>query len=91
MIVVRNLRQIPGGGALSQWQGRVGEHGSISIRYRWGLLTARISETSNDLREDSQILFEEEVGEKMGSYLTTEEMQAALAPVCHFLPEESPA
>lgn len=87
MIVVRDLRQVRAD-TPSQWKGRVGEQGSIHIQYRWGLLTARLSETSSDPWENSRIVFDQEVGERMSGYLTTEEMQAALAPVCHFLPKE---
>ena len=86
MIVVRQLRQMTTD-TPAQWQGRVGERGSIYIRYRWGVLTARVSETSSDPWEDSQIIFDQEVGERLSGYLTTAEMQAALAAVCHFLPE----
>lgn len=35
-----------------------------------------------------QIVFDQEVGERRSSYLTTEEMQTTLASVCHFLPED---
>lgn len=69
----------------------MGDHGSIHIRHRWGILTARVSETSCDPWDNGQIVFDEEVGERMGGYLPTEEMQAALAPVCHFLPQEQKA
>ena len=89
MIQVRDLRQLPGGGALSQWQGRIGEHGSISIRYRWGLLTARVYETAPEVWQEGQLVFEQEVGEKMGIYLSTDEMQATLASVCHFVENEA--
>jgi hypothetical protein len=88
MIVVRELRQISADSP-AQWRGRVGDHGSIHIRYRWGVLTARVSENSSDLYENSQIVFDQDVAERMSGYLTTAEMQAALAPVCHFVPEES--
>jgi hypothetical protein len=88
MTVVRELRQISVDSP-AQWRGRVGEQGSIQIRYRWGVLTARVSETSSDPWENGRIVFDQEVGERMSGYLTTAEMQAALAPICHFLPEES--
>jgi len=87
MIVARELRQITVD-TPSQWKGRVGKHGSIYIRYRWGVLTARLSEASSDPWENSRIIFDQEVGERMSGYLTTEKMQAALALVCKFLPEE---
>ncbi len=90
MIVVCELRQNLTDSP-AQWQGRVGEHGSVHIRHRWGILTARVSETSSDPWDNGQIVFDGEVGERMGGYLTTEEMQAALAPVCHFLPQEQKA
>ncbi len=35
MIVVRELCQISTA-TPARWRGRVGEHGSIHIRYRWG-------------------------------------------------------
>lgn len=87
MIVVREWQQISADSP-AQWSGRVGDHGSIHIRHRWGILTARVSETSSDSWDNGQIVFEEEVGERMGGYLTDEEMLAALAPVCDFLPQE---
>jgi hypothetical protein len=86
MIVVRELRQITFD-TPAQWGGRVADHGSIHIRYRWGVLTARVSETS-DPWENSRVVFDHEVGNRMSGYLTTAEMQDALASVCHFLPEE---
>jgi hypothetical protein len=89
MIVVRELRKISSDSP-AQWRGRVGELGSIHIRYRWGVLTARVPETSSDPWENSRMVFDQEVGERMSGYLTGE-MQAALAPVCHFLPEEPPS
>jgi hypothetical protein len=42
----------------------------------------------SDPFENGTIVFDQEVGERMSGYLTTEEMQTAFAPVCHFLPEE---
>jgi hypothetical protein len=86
MIEVRELRQITTD-CPSQWRGRAGEHGSIYIRYRWGVLTARVSQTSTDPFENGTVVFDEEIGERMSGYLTTEEMQTALGLVCHFLQE----
>ena len=83
MIVVRELRKISSA-CPAQWPGCVGDHGWIHIRYRWGVLTARVSETGFNPGENSRIIFDQEVGERMGGYLTTEEMQTALALVCHF-------
>lgn len=53
MIVVRELRQLTAD-TPAQWQGRVGDHGSIHIRYRWSVLTARVSETSSDPWENGR-------------------------------------
>jgi hypothetical protein len=52
------------------------------------VLTARVSQTSSDPFADGQVVFDQEVGARLGSYLTSEGMQAALASLCHFLPEE---
>jgi hypothetical protein len=87
MIVVRELHQISTD-TPAQWKGRIGQHGSIHIRYRWGVLTAASRKPVPNPFENGTIVFDQEVGERMSGYLTTEEMQTALAPVCHFLPEE---
>lgn len=51
MVVMRELRKISADTSV-QWKGRVGDHGSIHICYRWGMLTVRVSETSADAFEN---------------------------------------
>ncbi len=74
--------------APSQWEGEVGEHGSIYIRYRHGILRAHVSMTTVDALGDGKIIFEDDVGTKigdrLGGYLETADMQKFLAHLCRF-------
>jgi len=74
--------------APSQWEGEVGEHGSIYIRYRHGTLRAHVSLTSADALGDGEIIFEDdvgiEIGDRLGGHLETAEMQKFLAHLCCF-------
>lgn len=74
--------------APSQWEGEVGEHGSIYIRYRHGTLRAHVSMTTADALGDGEVIFEDDVGTKigdrLGGYLETAEMQKFLAHLCCF-------
>jgi hypothetical protein len=88
MIVVHNLRLIcPAAPTL--WQGRVGERGSISIRYRWGGLLVRVSHDVDDPHEEGEIIYEGRIGTDPGdrtgdSWCGEGEMQAALKHLCIF-------
>jgi hypothetical protein len=87
MIVVRGLK-MTSKAAPSAWEGRVGERGSIAIRYRWGGLTVYVSYES-DYPWDGELVFEGLVGDDPGertgnSSCSEEEMKAALADVCLF-------
>ena len=68
-----------------------GTRGILADAHFYGLIdfetaVAQLRRTS-DPSDDGQIVFEEEVGERMSSCLATKEMQTAVAIVCHFLPE----
>jgi len=74
--------------APSQWEGRAGEHGSICIRYRWGTLRARLTLTDDTGSTSETCIYEEDIGSKtgdrLGGYMTTDEMQKILAGLCRF-------
>lgn len=85
-VTVRNLRRTCPA-CPSQWEGDVGDHGSIYIRYRWGSLSARLSPTDRDA-VSAPTIYETDLGEitgdRLGGYMTTEEMQQHLAGICVF-------
>jgi hypothetical protein len=72
----------------SQWEGRIGDHGSIYIRYRWGVLTVRISMTDGNAVAVDSCFYEDDLGrrtgDRLGGYMDTDEMWQALEGVCHF-------
>jgi hypothetical protein len=72
----------------SQWEGRIHEHGSVYIRYRWGNLTVRISPTDAHAVHADTCLYEDHIGlrsgDRLGGYIETDELYLALAQVCHF-------
>jgi hypothetical protein len=72
----------------SQWEGRIYEHGSIYIRYRWGNLTVRISPSDALAVRADTCLYEDDIGQRtgdrLGGYMDTDELYEALAKVCHF-------
>jgi hypothetical protein len=72
----------------SQWEGRVNDVGSIYIRYRWGQLTARVSMTDANAVGMNSCIYDDDIGSKtgdrLGGYMATSEMQAALAGICCF-------
>lgn len=74
--------------APSQWEGRVGEQGSIYIRYRWGRLHARASLTTPDAVAQGSSIFDDDIGSRTGDRLDgsmeTEEMQRRLTGLCRF-------
>jgi len=74
--------------APSQWAGRVGECGSIYIRYRWGRLHARVSWMTPDAAAHGSSIFDDNIGSRTGDsldgYMETEEMQRRLTGLCHF-------
>jgi hypothetical protein len=74
--------------APSQWDGRVGERGSIYIRYRGGIMRAHVSLTTTDAYKNGEVVFDEDVGSQIGDrgggYLETSEMQALLAHLFRF-------
>jgi hypothetical protein len=69
----------------SQWEGRIGDHGSIYIRYRWGNLTVRTSETDGNAAAASSCFLEDDIGrrsgDRLGGYMETDEMRRALGSV----------
>jgi hypothetical protein len=72
--------------APSPWEGRIGEHGSIYIRYRWGKLRARVSMTTPEAVSQGESIFDDDSGSRTGDrldgFMETEEMQRRL--VCRF-------
>ncbi len=68
----------------SQWQGRVGENGSVYIRYRWGHLEVYLSEASRDPLSAGACIYDEQVGGEYDGQMSTAQMVAALAGVCRF-------
>jgi hypothetical protein len=87
MIVVRDLRMTCQA-APSLWEGRVGEHGSISIRYRCGGLLVRVSSESGDPM-DGAVIYDGAIGDDPGertgnSCCGEDEMNVALAGLCVF-------
>ncbi len=68
----------------TQWEGLVGEEGSIYIRYRWGELEVHVSETSRDPIRDGARVFDQPIGGKYDGRMSTDEMKALLAGVCRF-------
>jgi hypothetical protein len=72
----------------SQWDGRVGEQGSIYIRYRGGIMRVHVSLTTKDAYNDGEIVFHEDVGcqidDRGGGYLETPRMQELLASRLRF-------
>ncbi len=72
----------------SQWEGRVNDHGSIYIRYRWGTLTVRISMTDANAVGVDSCFYEDDLdrrtGDRLGGYMETDDMRKPLAGVCHF-------
>jgi hypothetical protein len=87
VIVVRDLTKTCQA-APSAWEGRVGERGSIAIRYRWGGLTVYVSYES-DYPWDGELVYEgllgDDPGERTGnSCCSEEEMKATLADLCLF-------
>jgi len=72
----------------SQWEGRVGNHGSIYIRYRWGRLTVRLATAAGDVSAPDTCIYDEDIGagtvDRLGGFLETDQMQAMLHAVCHF-------
>jgi hypothetical protein len=87
LIDVYNLRQTCDAYP-SQWEGQIGEAGSIYIRYRWGILSARISRTASDAARRDEIIFDKDIGretgDQLGGMLETQEMQEILRGVCRF-------
>jgi hypothetical protein len=75
----------------AQWEGRVNDHGSIYIRYRWGRLTVRISLTDANAVGVETCFFEDDIGcrtgDRLGGYMETDEMRKSLEGVCHFYGE----
>lgn len=71
----------------SQWEGRVGDQGSIYIRYRHGIMRVHVSLTGDDAY-DGEIVFDEDVGRQIGDrgggYLETAQMQELLAHLFRF-------
>jgi len=69
----------------SQWEGDVGDMGSIYIRYRWGILSVRVSLTDRDAVSGTAI-YEANIGEltgdRLGCFMTMAEMQEHLAGIC---------
>jgi hypothetical protein len=72
----------------SQWEGRINDHGSIYIRYRWGTLTVRLSMTDANAVGVDTCFFEDDrgrrTGDRLGGYMDTGEMRKSLEGVCHF-------
>jgi hypothetical protein len=68
----------------SQWEGRVGDHGSVYIRYRWGTLNVRLSLDEGHASTTGACVYCEQVGEKLAGYMETEEMQLHVAGMFHF-------
>jgi len=68
----------------TQWQGLVGEHGSIYIRYRRGELEVYVSETSCDEVKDGERIFNGRIGGKYDGQMSTDQMKAVVAEVCRF-------
>lgn len=62
----------------SQWEGEIGERGSIYIRYRWGLLRVWMSGEAEAWRS-GRLVFEENIGGPWDGSLGNEEMKAQLA------------
>jgi hypothetical protein len=93
MIVVHDLN-LTIQAAPTLWMGRVREHGSIAIHFRWGTLTVRVSYTSDDpYADDSEIVFESLIDEDENapgregvSCIGEARMKEALQNVCSFLP-----
>ena len=68
----------------TQWEGLVGDAGSIYIRYRWGLLEVYVSRTSRDPIRDGVCVFDQRIGEKYDGEMSTDQMKEFLAGVCLF-------
>ena len=68
----------------TQWQGLVGDEGSIYIRYRWGELEVYVSETSHDSIRDGVRIFDQPIGGKYDGQRSTDQMKQLLAGVCLF-------
>ena len=88
MIVVRDLRLISRA-APTLWHGRVGEHGSIASRYRWGGLLVRFSGETDDPYKDGEVIYDGPIGadpgERTGDSCYGEaEMRTALENLCVF-------
>lgn len=70
--------------APSQWEGRLNECGSIYIRYRWGRLTTRVSMTDGNAVATGTCVYDDALGDRLGAWMETSEMQKALVGICHF-------
>ena len=84
MVEVRDLTMISDDRP-SQWEGKVGDRGSIYIRYRWGELGVYLSDSSYDASRDGALICEKKIGGKYDGRMGTAEMVAALVDVCRFL------
>lgn len=72
----------------SQWEGRMGERGTIHIRYRWGVLSVTIAPLGANITGPDTLLYEAEIGhalhDRLGGHLETDAMCIALEAVCIF-------
>lgn len=83
MIEVSNLA-MTSDACPTQWQGQVGDEGSIYIRYRWGELEVYVSETSHDPIREGMRVFDQRMGGEYDGQMSTDQMKALLAGVCRF-------
>jgi len=68
----------------TQWEGLVGDRGSIYIRYRSGALEVYVSDTSPDPLNDGVRIFDKRIVGRYEGQMTTDQMKSALTEVCHF-------
>jgi hypothetical protein len=83
MIEVRQLTMISEDRP-TQWEGLVGDEGSIYIRYRNGALEVYVSETSSDPLKDGARIFDKRIAGRYEGQMSTDQMKSALADVCRF-------
>jgi hypothetical protein len=84
MIEVRELKMTLGDRP-GQWEGLVGNQGSVYIRYRRGELDGYVSEELLDPLADEHRIVSKKIGGKYDGEMSTDEMRAALADTFIFV------
>lgn len=84
MIEVRQLTMISEDRP-TQWEGLVGDQGSIYIRYRRGELEVYVSETSKRPVKDGERILDQRIGRKYDGRMSTDRMKDIVAGVCRFI------